>query len=53
MKPSRPADLDKQVGLDEEALKAAPKWQFKPGQRSGKPVPVRATIEWTFTVKPR
>lgn len=37
-------------GLDEEAIKAIRLWRFKPGSRDGKPVPVRVTVEMTFTL---
>ena len=43
--------LDRQFGLDEEALKAARRWRFKPGLLHGKPVPVVVTIELMFTVR--
>jgi TonB family protein len=43
--------LDSQFGLDQEAVKAAKQWQFKPGTRDGKPVAVRVVIELAFTLK--
>ena len=43
--------LDKEFGLDEQAVKAAKQWEFKPGTRDGKPVAVEVTIEMTFTLK--
>lgn len=43
--------LDKEHGLDNEAIKAARQWKFKPGTKDGKPVPVEVTIELTFTLK--
>jgi TonB family protein len=43
--------LDKEYGLDQEAMKAAWQWKFKPGTFEGKPVPVRVTVELTFTLK--
>lgn len=43
--------LDPEYGLDEEAVKAAWQWKFKPGQKDGKPVAVRITLELTFTLK--
>ena len=43
--------LDTEYGLDEEAVRAASQWKFKPGQKDGKPVAVRITIELTFTLK--
>jgi TonB family protein len=36
------------LGLDESAMKAIRNWQFKPGLRKGKPVPVRVVVEVTF-----
>ena len=42
--------LDKEYGLD-DGSKAARQWQFKPGTKDGKPVPVEVTIEFTFTLK--
>ena len=38
-------------GLDQEAIKAAKQWRFKPGTREGKPVNVRVNIEMTFTLR--
>ena len=32
--------LDPIFGLDQEAIKAAKMWRFKPGMRQGEPVPV-------------
>jgi TonB family protein len=43
--------LDPTHGLDEEAVKAARKWEFNPGTRFNEPVPVVVTIELTFTLK--
>ena len=43
--------LDPEFGLDEEALKAARQWKFKPGTKDGQPVAVRVTLELTFTLK--
>src|SRR5262249_34746438 len=39
--------LDGAFGLDQEALKAAKQWRFRPGSYRGEPVPVRITIELT------
>ena len=43
--------LDKNFGLDEEALKAAKQWRFRPGTRFGEPVAVLVTIALTFTLR--
>jgi protein TonB len=43
--------LDRSFGLDEEAIKAARQWRFKPGTRMGETVPVLITIELRFTLR--
>ncbi len=43
--------LDPVFGLDQEAIKAARQWRFRPGLRNGEPVPVLITIELTFTLR--
>jgi TonB family protein len=43
--------LDAEYGLDAEAVRAARQWTFEPGRKDGKPVPVRITIELTFTLR--
>ena len=43
--------LDEEYGLDEQAVKAVKQWTFRPGTKDGKPVPVRVSIEMTFTLK--
>jgi protein TonB len=43
--------LDSSFGLDQEAVKAAKQWRFKPGTRQGEPVAVLVTIELTFTLR--
>jgi TonB family protein len=37
--------------LDQEATKAAKQWRFRPGKKDGQPVPVRVTIEMTFSLR--
>ena len=43
--------LDSTFGLDNEAVKAARQWRFKPGTRLGQPVPVLVTIELSFALR--
>ena len=43
--------LDPKFGLDEEALKAARQWRFRPGMRLGEPVAVRVIIALDFTIR--
>lgn len=43
--------LDSVFGLDQEAIRAARQWRFRPGIRMGEPVPVLITIELTFTLR--
>jgi TonB family protein len=43
--------LDSSFGLDQEAVKAAKQWRFRPGTRFGEPVPVLVTIELQFTLR--
>jgi TonB family protein len=43
--------LDASFGLDQEAVKAARQWRFRPGMRMGEPVAVLVTIELTFTLR--
>lgn len=43
--------LDSTFGLDQEAIKAAKQWRFRPGMRFGEPVSVIVSIELTFTLR--
>jgi TonB family protein len=43
--------LDSVFGLDQEAIKAARQWRFRPGMRQNEPVAVIVTIELTFTLR--
>lgn len=43
--------LDATHGLDDEAVKAAKQWRFKPGRKNGKAVPVVVPLNFTFTKK--
>ncbi len=38
-------------GLDQEAVKAAAQWRFRPGLRRGRAVPVLVTMEIAFTLR--
>ena len=38
-------------GLDKAAIKAVKQWRFKPGTKGGKTVPVRVSIDMTFTLR--
>jgi periplasmic protein TonB len=42
--------LDQTFGLDQEALKAARQFKFRPGVRMGEPVAVLVTIELSFSL---
>ena len=37
--------------LDDKAVAALKQWKFEPGQREGKPVAVRITVDMTFTLR--
>lgn len=43
--------LDQKYGLDDQAVIAMKKWRFRPGTKDGQPVPVRVSVEMTFTLK--
>jgi periplasmic protein TonB len=43
--------FDPTFGLDQEAVKAAAQWRFRPGMRLGQPVPVRVTMEIAFALR--
>lgn len=43
--------LDKEYGLDTQAVEAARQWLFKPGTKDGKPIAVRVSLEMVFTLK--
>ena len=43
--------LDPTFGLDQEAVKAAKRWRFRPGTRFGEPVAVLVKIELDFTLR--
>ena len=36
------------LGLDEKAVEAVEQWRFRPGEKGGQPVAVRATVEVNF-----
>ena len=37
--------------MDANAVAALKQWEFEPGQREGKPVAVRITVDFTFTLR--
>jgi TonB family protein len=43
--------LDREFGLDDEAVDAARQWKFRAGRKDGQPVAVRITVELTFTLR--
>jgi periplasmic protein TonB len=43
--------FDPAFGLDQEAIKAAAQWRFRPGSRRGEPVPVMVTMEIAFALR--
>jgi protein TonB len=38
-------------GLDQQAVKAMKQWQFKPGTKDRKPVPVLVSVTMSFSLK--
>jgi TonB family protein len=43
--------LDKEYGLDQQAVEALKRWTWKPGTRDGQPARVAVAVEMTFTLK--
>jgi protein TonB len=43
--------LDNVLGLDQQAVKAAKQWRFRPGTKDGKAVAVSVALEMRFTLK--
>ena len=43
--------LDREFGLDEEAINAVKKWRFEPGKKDGVAVAVLVEVEMTFTLR--
>jgi protein TonB len=43
--------LDATYGLDDEAVKVAKQWRFKPGRKKGKAVPVVVTLDFAFNLR--
>jgi TonB family protein len=43
--------LDREHGLDEQAVRALTQWTFEPGTKDGEAVSVEVTVKMTFTLK--
>jgi TonB family protein len=43
--------LDPVFGLDQEAVRAATQWRFRPALMAGQPVPMAITIELVFSLR--
>lgn len=43
--------LDRDFGLDDQAIQAVRQWRFEPGQKDGVAVPVLVSIEMTFALR--
>jgi TonB family protein len=43
--------VDTKNGLDKQAVNALKQWQFRPGMKAGKAVPVRIPVKTTFALK--
>lgn len=43
--------LDREHGLDDQAVQALKQWTFEPGTKDGEPVAVEVTVEMTFTLR--
>ena len=43
--------IEPSFGLNDEAIKAAQQWRFRPGTLRGQPVPVRVTLEIGFALR--
>ena len=43
--------LDREHGLDDEAVRTVKLWKFEPGTKDGTPVPVLVTVVMAFTLK--
>jgi len=45
--------LNRQLGLDHEAVVAAKQWRFAPATKDGQPVPMTVSVEMTFALRDR
>ena len=43
--------LDREYGLDDQAVAAVKQWEFKPGTKDGVAIPVVVKVEMTFTLR--
>jgi len=44
--------LDREFGLDDEAVACLKQWRFTPGTKDGVAVPVLVSVEMSFTLRP-
>jgi protein TonB len=43
--------LDREYGLDDEAIRTVKQWRFAPGTKDGVPVAVLVNVEMTFSLR--
>jgi TonB family protein len=43
--------LDKEYGLDDEAVRALKDWRFEPGTREGRPAPVIVSVAMSLSLR--
>jgi TonB family protein len=43
--------LDKEFGMDDEAVETVKQWRFEPGKKDSEPVPVLVVVEMSFSMK--
>ena len=43
--------LDRNLGLDEQAIKAVKRWRFRPATKMGTPIAMFVSVEMTFSLR--